>query len=167
LQAIAFARPALPDLMQSSVPRGRCPRWIPCHETAGFFGFFRPKKALPPLESSPKSKTECVMNCCTFHSAFLKYDGKSMPIRCHFSVNLASFFRPAVLFQQNQKNFCQKCHREGTNRNQIDGKFLAHFSTIQMPIRQFPQRPFLRRFHGVSLSLNKVFCLQLQRIVKA
>ena len=30
---------------QSRMPRGRCPRWIPCHEAADFFGFFRPGRA--------------------------------------------------------------------------------------------------------------------------
>ena len=71
LQAIAVARPAMPDLMQSRVPRGRCPRWIPCRETAGFFGFFRPKRAVAVLWNPPKkAKAECACQSSTFRFAF-------------------------------------------------------------------------------------------------
>jgi hypothetical protein len=55
---------------------------VVCHETAGFFGFFQPKEALPPLDSPakgrllpsfgihPKSKTECACQLRTFRFAF-------------------------------------------------------------------------------------------------
>ena len=59
---------------QSRVPRGRCPRWIPCHETAGFFGFFRLRRAVALLLNPPqKAKGMCHI-ASTFLFTFQKYD---------------------------------------------------------------------------------------------
>ena len=63
-----FAIPAIKRLRRSLASLGDCKQSLSlvrrcrtsckvvCHETAGFFGFFRPKGTLPPLESSFKKQ---------------------------------------------------------------------------------------------------------------
>ena len=74
-----------------------------CHETSGFFGFFRPKEALPPLNSPakgrsapsfgiyPKAKQNVPAHEAHSVSLLLKNDSESVLFFCHFSDYLASF----------------------------------------------------------------------------
>ena len=82
----------------SLVRRCRTSCKVVCHETAGFFGFFRPRRTLPSFGNLPQKAKRNVPSADA-HSILLllKTDSKSIPIRCQFSVCLASFFRSTVL----------------------------------------------------------------------
>ena len=105
-----LAIPAIKRLRRSLASLGDCKQSLSlvrlcrtsckvvCHETAGFFGFFRPRRVLPSFGNLPQKAKRNVPSADA-HSIllFLKTGSKFMPIRCHFSVCLASFFRPDVL----------------------------------------------------------------------